>query len=274
MEPLRAGNTALEGDDRSGSGIIEALTRSDSVLIGFMALKGQAFLALWNDIARARETEYDQWHTLEHVPERVAVTGFNGARRYVNRHRESHRYFTLYDVDALGIFDSPEYIDLLKNPTPWSASMRPDFSNFVRATCKVLGTSGTGIGAAIAVLCFESTRVDGSAVEAVLRGALEIPGITAVHWGRGEGGLPTIPWRSEPGRTAEARPFDRVAMIEGLDRDAAASALARVRVGLDLDSLPRDFGSEAYELAFVFPGPDTRERSRHRRATWAAEPNT
>jgi hypothetical protein len=148
LETLR-----LEGDDRSGSGIIEDLTRSDSLLIGFMALKGQAFLALWNDIARARETEYDQWHTLEHVPERVAVTGFNGARRYVNRQRESHRYFTLYDVHNLGVFDSPEYIDLLKNPTPWSASMRPDFSNFVRATCKVLGTSGTGIGAAIACSC-------------------------------------------------------------------------------------------------------------------------
>ena len=46
-----------------------------------MALKGQAFLALWNDVARGREPEYDQWHTLEPVPERVALPGFHGARR-------------------------------------------------------------------------------------------------------------------------------------------------------------------------------------------------
>ena len=71
-----------------------------------MPLAGTAFLALWNDIRRAREPEYDQWHTLEHVPERVAVDGFLGARRYVNRAREQHRYFTLYDVAALAVFDS------------------------------------------------------------------------------------------------------------------------------------------------------------------------
>jgi hypothetical protein len=69
-----------------------------------MALAGNAFLALWNDIARSREPEYDRWHTQEHVPERVAVTGFLGARRYVNRGRENHRYFTLYDVaDPRGV---------------------------------------------------------------------------------------------------------------------------------------------------------------------------
>ena len=93
-----------------------------------MSLAGHAFLALWNDIARSREPEYDQWHTLEHVPLRVGVIGFYGSRRYVNRSRQYHRYFTLYDVASLATFDSSEYVDLLEHPTPWSASMRPDFS--------------------------------------------------------------------------------------------------------------------------------------------------
>src|SRR5262245_60892284 len=102
-----------------------------------MALAGRAFLALWNDIARAREPEYDRWHTKEHVPERVAVAGFHGARRYVNRARDFHRYFTLYDVAGLAVFEHPEYTDLVQHPTPWSASMRPDFANFLRAMCSV-----------------------------------------------------------------------------------------------------------------------------------------
>src|SRR3954470_9134847 len=97
-----------------------------------MPLAGAAFLALWNDIRRAREPEYDQWHTLEHVPERAAIDGFHGARRYVNRQREEHRYFTLYDVADLAVFDSPQYREVVDQPTPWSASMRADFSNFVR----------------------------------------------------------------------------------------------------------------------------------------------
>ena len=56
-----------------------------------MPLNGNAFLALWNDIAPAREADYARWHTQEHVPERVAATGFRGARRYVSRSRPDHR---------------------------------------------------------------------------------------------------------------------------------------------------------------------------------------
>ena len=124
-----------------------------------MALAGHAFLALWNDIARPREPEYDRWHTREHVPERVAVTGFHGARRYVNRARDLHRYFTLYDVADLGVFDHPEYADLVQHPTPWSASMRLDFANFLRATCGLDTSAGDGIGPAIAILCYQRGEV-------------------------------------------------------------------------------------------------------------------
>src|SRR5256885_14231528 len=43
-----------------------------------------AFLALWNGLDRsdARE-EYEAWHAMEHVPERVGLPGFLWARRYV-----------------------------------------------------------------------------------------------------------------------------------------------------------------------------------------------
>ena len=75
-----------------------------------MALHGNAFLALWNDIAPHREREYDRWHSQEHVPERVAVTGFRGARRFVNRAAARHRYFTLYEVADLATFEHAEYL--------------------------------------------------------------------------------------------------------------------------------------------------------------------
>jgi len=222
-----------------------------------MALKGLAFLALWNDIAREREPEYDQWHTLEHVPERVAVTGIHGARRYVNRHRTSHRYFTLYDVDSLRVFESPGYVNLLQHPTPWSASMRSDFSNFVRAPCALRHSSGIGIGAAIGCLCVESNAIDDGRIGQALESIRRLPGITSVHWGSGQGGLPTMPWKKPPPVTAEPRAFDAVLLIEALDRGAAAAALADLRAALGLSYLPPDFGADVYDLAFVFPGADT-----------------
>ena len=233
-----------------------------------MALHGSAFLALWNDISRTREPEYDRWHTQEHVPERVAVTGFHGARRYVNRAREHHRYFTLYDVANLGVFDSREYMDLVEHPTPWSASMRPDFSNFLRATCSVVTSTGDGIGAALAIVCYERARAGAAALP--LAGIRDLPGVTACHVGDGTGGASPIPWHSPPATTAPLRAFDRVALIEALDRDAAIRALAFARAPLGLGHQPPDFGCDVYDLAFVFPGHDAGERLRHRRPQWDA----
>jgi hypothetical protein len=67
-----------------------------------------AFLALWNDIERGREAEYDAWHTREHVPERVAAPGFLSADHYVDLGHPVRRYFTLYDVADLGAFRTPQ----------------------------------------------------------------------------------------------------------------------------------------------------------------------
>jgi len=111
-----------------------------------------AFLALWNDIERGREAEYDAWHTREHVPERVAAPGFLSGRRYVDRGHPVHRYFTLYDVADLGAFRTPQYRDLLDNPTDWSAAMRPSFRNFLRVPCAQEHAAGFGLGAGLAVV--------------------------------------------------------------------------------------------------------------------------
>ena len=237
-----------------------------------MSLAGQAFLALWNDIAPAREPDYDQWHTLEHVPERVAVTGYNSARRYVNRARLYHRYFTLYDVDSLAVFDSVEYRDLLDHPTPWSASMRPDFSNFLRAICAVTSSRGTGIGAAIACLCVPAAITDADIASAG-EDARRLPRVNAVHVGRTTEGAPAVPFGSPPPNSVPTRAFDRIALVEALDRDAASRALDHVKRALRLDALPADFGADVYDLAFVFPGSDAGERRRHRRAGWDAPGN-
>jgi hypothetical protein len=237
-----------------------------------MAFRGKAFLALWNDITRSREAEYDQWHTLEHVPERVSVTGIHEARRYVNRLRPSHRYFTLYDFESMAVFESPEYVDLLKNPTPWSESMRPDFSNFVRAPCALRESEGIGIGAAIACLAVESRAIGDDMARATLEAARELPRVAATHWGDGEGGLPNVAWKQAPAATATQRPFDRVLLIEALDRPAAEGALRAARKAVDLADLVPDFGNDVYDLAFVFPGADAAERARHRRTSWGPAP--
>ncbi|MFO1413473.1 MAG: hypothetical protein U1F10_06100 [Burkholderiales bacterium] len=225
-----------------------------------MPLAGRAFLALWNDIAPAREAEYDRWHTREHVPERVGVPGFRGARRYVHRARATHRYFTLYELDRLAVLDSAAYRALVEHPTPWSASMRPDFANFLRVPCTTTASLGAGIGAAVGVLCHRRTEGD---IGATLAALMEWPGVVACH--AGDGGAAPLGWAAAPAGAAGPRPFDHVLLVEALDRVAAREALAMARDRLRTGALPDDFGNDVYDLAFAFPGHDADAPARHAR---------
>jgi len=223
-----------------------------------------AFLALWNDIERGREAEYDTWHTREHVPERVSAPGFICGRRYVDRGHPVHRYFTLYDVASLGAFETPQYRDLLENPTPWSAAMRPSFRNFLRVPCAMARRAGFGLGAAVAVL--RLTVPDGAVPIADLAAA---PGLVSARLGLHAEGLPTVAWRQAPPETGASAAFDAVLLLEALDRPAAQAAFdeacRRFRPGV----APQECGG-VYDLAFAFPGLDPGEREAHRRPGWAA----
>ncbi len=145
-----------------------------------MALPGGGFIALWNDID-PRRTDYDAWHTIEHVPERLTVAGFLRAHRYVLLDGELPNYFTLYALDDLRTLDSDEYRRLLRRPSPATLGMRPDFRNFLRLACRTTLTKGTGLGGYAAVCLLRSQDIGRAApiAEALLSNA----GVSSVHFG-------------------------------------------------------------------------------------------
>lgn len=57
-----------------------------------VALRGTAFLAIWNDIAPDAEAEFNRWHTTEHMPERLWTPGISIGRRYVDPDASHSRY--------------------------------------------------------------------------------------------------------------------------------------------------------------------------------------
>lgn len=78
------------------------------------------------------EEEFNAWYEQEHIPERLAVPGFERAQRYslVNGER---CYLALYDVGAFEVFDSPAYLATSgDNNTPWTKRVISR-CNFVRA---------------------------------------------------------------------------------------------------------------------------------------------
>ena len=148
-----------------------------------MALLGTAFLALFNDFEPARDGEYNEWHSREHVPERLSVPGILRARRYVDRGDARFPYFTLYEMESAAVMQSQPYLHLLDHPTPWSARMRPGFRQFLRIPCNGLGSASQGVAGAIGtwVLEGELAEADGGGLcERIAR----LPGLTGAHAGR------------------------------------------------------------------------------------------
>lgn len=112
-----------------------------------------AILALWNDYPAAMAEEYDAWHTFEHVPERLTVPGMRAASRYVSA-AGKESYFTLYELESLAVIEQPSYLDLVRNPTPWSQKMRQHFSSVLRIPGEIAVKAGSGIGGATLVQAY------------------------------------------------------------------------------------------------------------------------
>jgi hypothetical protein len=110
-----------------------------------MPLLGKAALAMWWDIAAAHRTEFEDWHSHEHFPERLRIPGFLRGSRWSSA-SGGEGFFVMYELQAYETLTSPEYFARLNAPTPWSTLMMPRHRNMVRSQCHVLDSHGGGIG--------------------------------------------------------------------------------------------------------------------------------
>ena len=106
------------------------------------------------DIVPESISEHDDWHTHEHMPERLSIPGFLRGTRWVATRGEP-RYCVLYEVRGLEVLTSEAYLALLNNPTPWTAKTMPSYRRMTRGLCAVTGSFGLGIGHASMVIRFK-----------------------------------------------------------------------------------------------------------------------
>lgn len=105
-------------------------------------------MVAWHDLAPGSEAEHDDWHSREHLFERVAISGFRRGRR-CRAMLAKEEYFLMYEVDDLSVLTSPEYLARLNDPTEWSRRIIPSISNMTRTLCRVLASVGGSVGTAI-----------------------------------------------------------------------------------------------------------------------------
>jgi len=150
-----------------------------------MPLLGQAAMLLSFDVVADAVAEHDEWHTHEHLPERLSIPGFVRGTRWVAL-RGQPRYFVLYEVKQLTTLTSDAYLERLNNPSPWTSKMMPHYRGMTRGFCSVTGSFGFGIGHVSLLMRFKpATGAESSLRKYLLQDALpqlaSRPGIGSAH---------------------------------------------------------------------------------------------
>ena len=174
---------------------------------------GAAAIAMWWEVSAHVRAEWEQWHTCEHMPERLAIPGFLRGTRWVALAEEG-AYFVLYEAADVAVITSGPYLERLNNPTPWSRKMMPHHRNMVRSLCVVRANHGSGLPYAMATL-----RFSGDAAPELPRGQGIIS--AALLESRPMPGAPTTEQRIRGGDASA----DKILLVGGYDGEAVRRAV-------------------------------------------------
>jgi hypothetical protein len=199
-----------------------------------MPLLGQAAMLLAFDVAPEAIDEHDDWHSHEHLPERLSIPGFLRGTRWVAQQGKP-RYFVLYEVARLDVLTSRAYLQRLDNPSPWTSKMMPHYRAMSRGFCSVTGSFGAGVGHAASLIRFRPGAQAAALREWLLREALpELPsrrGVVGAHLL--EGAL-TPPMTVEQRIRGADAGVDWAVLVTGYGDDAAAALALAGPAGPDL----------------------------------------
>ena len=163
-----------------------------------MSLSSDAALVIYCDFA-GDAREHDEWHSHEHLRERLSIPGFVRGTRWA-RDAGSPRYMIVYEVNDAAITDSPAYLARLNDPTPWTRKIQSRVS-MTRGACKVAAAAGYGLGGMALAQQFKaapralsaklaSTALPRGVVSAVLLEPAAPPPMTAEQSLRGRDAVP------------------------------------------------------------------------------------
>ncbi|AJP58672.1 hypothetical protein UC34_20520 [Pandoraea vervacti] len=182
----------------------------------------RAQLCIWTNIDPAFEADFNRWYDREHMQERVAIPGFQFARRFKALHDCARPYLALYCTRDAAVFTSEPYAQAFQHQTEWS------LRNFARmqGTQRRVGTldveAGQGQGGMLAAFVLTAAtvaqaraRLDAQLAELVqgdgiVRATLQVT-------------VPTLSV-SLTAKDAPLPPADAVVLVEGTDPDAVRAA--------------------------------------------------
>lgn len=200
---------------------------------------GTAALAMWWDIAPAIRTEFEDWHTHEHFPERLGIPGFLRGSRWASV-SGSERFFVMYELESYDTLTSPAYVARLNDPTPWSTKLFPHHRNMVRSQCRVLISHGSAIAGFMLTVRISPTGAQSAATLHALESLLQrlplTPGLTGGHFLKTET-PPLAPTAEQKIRGGKDVTADWIVLVTGYDAGVLEKMvqgdLAAANLGVD-----------------------------------------
>jgi hypothetical protein len=194
-----------------------------------MPLPGKAAMLLLFDIAQEAIAEHDEWHTHEHLPERLCIPGFVRGTRW-RAVRGEPGYFVMYEVEELAVLTSKAYLERLNNPTPWTSKMMPFYRGMTRGLCAVKESFGVGLGGVSLLLRVKRGE---RLLDGILPGLPSRPGIGSAHVFEGAATPPMT--KEQRIRGADAR-LGGALLVTGYSQDALESLMQTELAGAQLES--------------------------------------
>jgi len=205
---------------------------------------------MWWDISPAWRAEFEDWHSHEHFPERMAVPGFLRGSRWTSA-RGGEGFFVMYELDAYATLMSPGYLNRLNDPTPWSTKLMPQHRNMIRSQCHVLDSVGGALSRYVLTIRLSPRPGSESDLRAYLKShaqnAAAQPGLSGAHLLMTD--TPRIAATAEQTiRGGKDRAADWIYIVNGYAINAVAACDGDI-----LNAAPlRDFGGETAAWSDVY----------------------
>ena len=236
----------------------------DDVLIG------SGVLVNWGGMIVGTESDYEAWHSHEHMAERLSVPGFRRGRRAraVAGTPAERQYFMMYEADTPETFISDPYLQRLNDPTPWTRRVLATYVAPSRTVCRILASQGVGTGGWLATLVAAPPNI--AAARSQLgrpdwcQSLLDRTSVVGVHALAGDpvlGQQATAEKRFRESGGSADRTVSIALLIETLDGDAGREAVDRILADAALGAVLGPLEATRYQVQHVMTVEDLSARS-------------
>ncbi|MDO8877365.1 MAG: hypothetical protein Q8M24_26305 [Pseudolabrys sp.] len=225
-----------------------------------MSLLGTASVAMWWNIRPDQRSEFGDWHSHEHFPERMSIPGFRRGSRWTSD-LDTQGFFVLYELDHYGALTSSGYLDRLNAPTPWSQKMMPHHLNMVRSQCRIDASFGGGVATSLATIRLSPAAGCENGLKAALIEALRAlpaqPGLTGAHLLVTETPRTASQTTEQKIRGSDAV-ADWIVLVSGYEPQAVADTVANSLSAPNLRAMGADDNQTTgrYRLAYTMTPQD------------------